>query len=73
MFQWVWDTVFRRGRDISERVLLLWVKLIRKQWHIRKLQRLWAEVGQWLQSQDAELRLRLRQIYLPPSGIRPRH
>ena len=49
----------------------VWQRLIRRSLRIRALQRLWHEIGEHLKTFSAEYRLRLRQIWLPPSGVRP--
>ena len=45
-----------------------WRTLVRHAFRIRRLQRIWHNVGVHLQSINADIRLRLRQVDPPPSG-----
>ena len=52
----------------SIRAAANWRALVRHALRIRRLQRIWHNVGVLLQTINADVRLRLRQVYPPPSG-----
>ena len=62
----------RRQREPDLLVVARWRRLIARLRRLRRLQSYWAFLGQYLQYYPRALRLRLRQVWLPPSGIPPR-
>ena len=52
----------------SIRAAANWRALVKHAFRIRRLQRIWHNVGMLLQGINADLRLRLRQVDPPPSG-----
>ncbi len=54
----------RRLREISDKVLLHWVRLIRSCLRIRRLQRLWGQIGARLRLDfSQEFKLHLTHVY----------
>ena len=63
--------VLHSAHDLSP-TILRWTKLLTHAWRLRFRMALWAFLGQRLQDYGAELSYRLRIIYLPPSGDKPK-
>ena len=56
----------------SEKLTLLWVKLVRRALRVRFLQRIWHELGEYLKCFGSHTRLQLRRTWLPLSGKKPK-
>jgi len=62
----------QEGERSNPGVVGRWARVVRAALRVRRLQRIWGILGQFLQSFPAELRDRLRTIWPAPSASRRR-
>ena len=62
----------QEGERTNPEVVERWARVVRSALRVRRLQRIWGILGQFLQTFPAELRDRLRTIWPSPSASRRR-
>ena len=64
------STAFARPREYREDIVLRWFFLIRRVFRVRRAQRLWGNLGQYLQLFGEKSRDKLRELWPAPSKQR---